>query len=608
MKHTLSCASVQYKSKKQAFTLVELIIVIVIISILWLLTFVSFSSYTKEARDAKRISDTKNLLSKINIEQTKWVPISELVIKYQDNDIVVDWEEKTIPQWIVNFESLKENNEEFYDPASKKEEKINYPVAYATWGSWQRAYKFVEIATVMEKDHATRIFGNYYKMKEGDSRSLFTSPAYPEWIIDWGPELPYYPDWSQKPINCNLTTIDWYDLPNSNHNTLVVWLKQVDFNFWERKLQQNFVCVNWGFQKRGPEMPTDKCIAWYYLSENDYCEEVGKWYYSSADEIERHKCPDNSNTLTFSSSSLNDCLWNAWYYTCSDWTCDEVGIWYYSPDNSNDRTKCPDNSTTNTSTWWTIDVCLWNAWYYDCQKWSCSDVTRWYWSSDLSNTRTACPANKTTLWVNWSTNSSESSCVDINSVWTCPRNRAIWTATVAYPSCDSNNTIICSWYQTGYEISLCNVWTNISWTWTTSYWNLYQWGRNTTDFSSAWSYDWQTRNDNAWTATAAWKWPCATWYHIPSNVQWAWIISSWWWANSNDLSAWLKLPLAWFKSWNEWVVRSQGAYWNYWSSTALLDPRHSRTAAYRLWLWAWTITTWQESYRTYAFSVRCIKD
>jgi prepilin-type N-terminal cleavage/methylation domain-containing protein len=55
---------------KKAFTLVELIVVMTILAILATISFSAIQNYATDARDAKRISDTRNLLEKINIEQT----------------------------------------------------------------------------------------------------------------------------------------------------------------------------------------------------------------------------------------------------------------------------------------------------------------------------------------------------------------------------------------------------------------------------------------------------------------------------------------------------------------------------------------------------------
>jgi prepilin-type N-terminal cleavage/methylation domain-containing protein len=54
-----------------AFTLVELIVVITILAILATISFITFQGFSAEARDSKRLSDIKSLISKITIEHTK---------------------------------------------------------------------------------------------------------------------------------------------------------------------------------------------------------------------------------------------------------------------------------------------------------------------------------------------------------------------------------------------------------------------------------------------------------------------------------------------------------------------------------------------------------
>jgi prepilin-type N-terminal cleavage/methylation domain-containing protein len=56
---------------KQAFTLIELIVVITILAILATISFITLQGFTSQARDSKRISDIRSLISKIEIEHTK---------------------------------------------------------------------------------------------------------------------------------------------------------------------------------------------------------------------------------------------------------------------------------------------------------------------------------------------------------------------------------------------------------------------------------------------------------------------------------------------------------------------------------------------------------
>lgn len=57
--------------KKQAFTLVELVITITILVILSTIAFVSFQSYTKDSRDANRLSSANEIIKALHLYYSK---------------------------------------------------------------------------------------------------------------------------------------------------------------------------------------------------------------------------------------------------------------------------------------------------------------------------------------------------------------------------------------------------------------------------------------------------------------------------------------------------------------------------------------------------------
>ena len=186
---------------KKAFTLVELIVVITILAILWTVAFISLSWYWKEARDAKRMVETSSLLNKINIEQTKWIPLSDLITKWEpiplrilqnDNPNVQSFRE-------ANFKTLKENENNFKDPSNKNQ---NYPLAYAIWWKWKDRYNFIQIATISEKENKTLIKWNYYTLDDDDAASLFN-----DWI--------QHENWWTPPI---------YDINDKEENIPDEWI------------------------------------------------------------------------------------------------------------------------------------------------------------------------------------------------------------------------------------------------------------------------------------------------------------------------------------------------------------------------------------------------
>jgi len=83
------------KNKKQAFTLVELIVVITILAILWTIAFISLQGYSKEARDSVRISDIKNIELGLEVYSVKaWkylVPDNSIEITASGTLIWYQW-------------------------------------------------------------------------------------------------------------------------------------------------------------------------------------------------------------------------------------------------------------------------------------------------------------------------------------------------------------------------------------------------------------------------------------------------------------------------------------------------------------------------------------
>lgn len=180
-----------------------------------------------------------------------------------------------------------------------------------------------------------------------------------------------------------------------------------------------------------------------------------------------------------------------------------------------------------------------------------------------------------------------------------------FAASSTYGLCNTADIIVCSWEWVWFTIAGCNVWTDIASTafndsnW---YWELFQWWNNaeiktadvnvdqiseTTDNSTyeSWffvssstlpsPYDWTSsqNNDLWWDNDWAWtdeqrKWPCKTWYHIPSKLEWSWIHTAWqWWNDSFSMLDDLKMPMAWYRFRND-----AGLYWQwsaafYWSSS-----------------------------------------
>lgn len=94
-------------------------------------------------------------------------------------------------------------------------------------------------------------------------------------------------------------------------------------------------------------------------------------------------------------------------------------------------------------------------------------------------------------------------------------------------------------------------------------------------FHACWNYDWSSTNnpDLRWDTTdtlEARKWPCATWYHIPSNSEWIALWTALWslWVSDyRDVINYLKLAATWRINQSTVVTNDVYSYWYYRSST-----------------------------------------
>ena len=327
-----------------------------------------------------------------------------------------------------------------------------------------------------------------------------------------------------------------------------------------------------------------KCNIWYHTEDNNSCisnistcsvtngEWISLWNWSSWD------CSVSSCDIDYYDSWNNLCspVWNG----------------YYSTTNSNTRISCSNHPDTTSRNYTYTSDGNWsnscNATYtnlcwvdkYESTNGTCSDVWNGYYSTTNSNTRISCsnkPSNSTyTSDGNWS-----NSCL-----WNCSnwytQNWNICTVTTYYPWCNEPDIIVWS-----TVLSSCNVWTNTagsygnyfqfgktnnSWTWCNSPSNTYDW--TTVGWTGLGSSDyWGVSESEKYTATydnqnsidqEKMKWPCSTWYHIPTYKEWSDLNTSLWLYNSSSIRNSLKLPLPWLISfnWNTYFVNEETLYWS----------------------------------------------
>lgn len=323
------------------------------------------------------------------------------------------------------------------------------------------------------------------------------------------------------------------------------------------------------------------------------------------------------------------------------------------------------------SNWWTKYLYEWlNPWNYEIEyclyKWSWETWSVYFdyvtfdsnglcWSNNLKNASIftqwwACKKWSFTNFIdNWigSTYNRDCNSLDWWTSVSCSMNHI--TPTTTYPWCDSPDI-----YLRDTIISSCNVWTNTSWTWVSSYGWFFQWWRNkmfatndlsqrsttipwvtwldaTTDFydfvwsdtlpwswsdddiSSNWwwshwyTWDWSYQTPTDFTSQ---QWPCASWYHVPDSVEWSKVAYNWWWISSLDWmsDSWtemaniLKLPYVWWRSGYDGTLMMVWVHGCYWSSDS---PN------YNLTIWDDTLipnSWWKGSNNFDWLSVRCFKN
>ena len=109
-----------HKNKKNAFTLVELIVVITILSILWTIAFISLQWYSTQARDSTRISDISSMKSSLELSHVDaWKypnPSSWIDITYS---WAIVWNQWTF--WETVYANVNKLDKIPLDPLTDKE-------------------------------------------------------------------------------------------------------------------------------------------------------------------------------------------------------------------------------------------------------------------------------------------------------------------------------------------------------------------------------------------------------------------------------------------------------------------------------------------------------
>jgi len=596
----------------RAFTLVELIVVITILAILGTIAFISLQWYSSQARDSKRLSDIQNIKKSLELfSLNTWKypePDLSVTISYWSQDLRYQW---TI--WEQVAVNLSRNlNEKPTDPLTENE--YTYSRTYA-WNEY-------ELLSIYESDlislTSPLFFAKATKSRQpsptgGGARtsivsSIFAANAnYPKINGNYNGvyvKVGTYYIPTPSIINANVWwNVDLAVTSNFLESQIITWWDNNIANVW-------IEASTWWLTWMSVEIFT-------WILDTDIWEDD----YNNKEELAQALIDAYSWTT----------LANVWVYKTIVETANEdlvslVDSFVLNKDNFVNTTTNTTNTysctwtlpsqnvSTSNDSWLTVDtawqnIASWDNCYYECTLWytgvNCDVVPNPYESCIGQNTPTP------------------------------------FSATTTYPWCNTADIIVCSWNQTWYTISACNVWaTTASTDWTVSRWEYFQWWRNkwfaywdTTQQStqianasydpnndtywfvwnsnlSSYRYDWIVdQDDNLWWNNSwAWtdeqrQWPCPTWYHVPSQPEWSGIVTAWqWWSNWANMQTALKLPYAGFRHRNNGALINGGSYGYYWSSSP------NGTNGHYLYFYSSKITPSHFNSRVYGFFVRCFKN
>lgn len=582
---------------KKWFTFVELVSVIAILAILSTIWVVGYFNHLVWVRDSNRIAQIKEI--------SDWLKAYKMTISLPnpENSVEIFWSWVVIwYQWYMwkNDLSLIWYNNWWVDP--KDQTYFTYSVSADK--------KEFQLMAYLENPQTTEISGNM--LNKANATTIDYKNRY--FALSWD---------------------SIWILTDCNTNQLIQEIPSIVSSWWiEVSTTSNLYRVILSWQE-------NKCASWSLLYQILMTKKIDPTMY----------CPENSN-FTYNWHNYFVPELNVW---------ESVSDVYSDPISENNwKFVYVLNNVTCSSSWtdiassesWTLVALECNDWYSisddetSCEINSCANApTSYTYASFTAGTPTeheqerqnydnseacyyTCPT-----WYTWNDcnipTSEYSACTSIWQILT-------WSTT--YSWCDSPDIVVCAWNWIWFTVAACNVWSSHAWTWSDSYWKYFQWWRNKWfifwDLSSYLSlinwiiwldavndlywfvqnsplydpYTWAEWDitDNWWDITdsnSKRRWPCEKWYHIPKKTEWLAIILAWWWSsNWNWMINALKIPLAWYRGWDNWNMKSQWNFWWYWASSAN-GKKSSQVDVFLDY-----ISPLEDNIRINWFTVRCVKD
>ncbi len=556
------------KKTNKAFTLVELIVVITILAILWTISFISLQWYSTDARDSTRISDISTMRSSLelyNLDAGKYpLPTNWVSVTYSGS---VVWKQWTF--WETVYANLSKLDKIPKDALTDKE--YTYSVI-----NKQNEY---ELAWLLEGDTISLNLSQP-SLKLGKEQNKANA---------WTVEAKAYTTWNYngtmaKSLSWTTCSMIWIPTIIANDVTTTTDLSQIVTNKW---------LVYNGYKNLPSSFKESKFKHdwWFDFTTSQLIAYTDTW---SCEALTA-----KTNSWTTARVQLLQWLQNSYSGTLvqSVWEIQNIVALTINTSSPSSEVIAYGANFVNNTLWADIIVnavtsvsssSSWGGWNTTCTSWQ-----GWNWTACVTATECTTWLESITL-SNWQT-------------WSC---KNLWATTVRDWT---TAPIYCAW-----TVNNCNLWN----TWI---WDYYQWWKNDTTFTNAlntwfWSnWDWQApQNNDAWwnitdnpagTNTSARQWPCSSWWHVPSQPEWLSACNLISWTSCadnvntvNSMKSKLKLPSAGWRHWANWNYYDQAGVWYYRSST-------------NSWLYAYTlrfldnfISTTELNWRSYGYSVRCIKN
>ena len=567
--------------KKQAFTLVELIVVIIILAILWTIAFISLQWYSRDSRNAVRISDISNtkLALELFYQKTWKYPIPDNNFQITNGSWVILWN-----QWIFG-ESVLQNVEIISqvpkDPLTDKNmwysttlQRQEFQVKY--YMEWDADLYYTQ-NTYAADDSTPYITWDYnWLFLVWDNGAYFSIPSlFLGWLedsVDQGGTFVLEENSTNSFILSHLIiNHDYGPLLNSSWEPITlwnIWLNYLDFilalqDMYESMLWEPYDWLLWIDTTDWDAVNNFINAAWW----DPDCDE---WYH-----VEWHICVKNY-TQTACVAAWKP-LANSKYYSSQ-----VTVIW------EDGARSAPTNCNWACINWYGWPDCTIAPTWNITDTWgSCSAECGW----GTQNKIVEC-LNNEWIPVSWSyceTHATEPVVTQVCNTQLCVYDWKCWTAARVYPYSSYNY----------WSYSHCSIWSVTGW-WTPSFPAINGTSTWTCDWVNGWSVSAtceasRTPNVIAWACWSAnttvkfsttsfdWLTFCSSWFFASSSFP---VFPEIWWSvswNCNGLNDWWNASCTLTRDWVHGMCWSNSQTYifsdtDYWTGSTFCSQ--------------WTITGW----------------